>query len=277
MHADQNIRFHSFAALQLREREETDDRLIVGYNDEIIDTVFLAPDGDQETQIALATNSAQIRIYGLDGAFDRTQLLGGHGDVVLSLARSTDGATLISGSKDNTARIWRADEAGRWRCVGTCSGHLESVGAVSLARAVGDNGLPRFAATASQDRTIKLWDLSAVDADAEDVAVVRALVTQKAHEKDINSIDIAPNDRLLVSGSQDKTAKLFTIETAAAGGAATLTPVGTFKGHRRGVWSVKFSRTDQALATASGDKTIKLWNIHDFSCLKVRRAPRRLC
>ena len=273
MQADQNIRFHSFAALQLRPRSDVDDLLIVGYNDEIIDTVFLAPDGDKETQIALATNSAHIRVYGLADAFDRTQLLGGHGDVVLSLARSSDGATLISGSKDNSARIWRADETGRWRCVGTCSGHLESVGAVTLARTLGENGLPRFAATASQDRTIKLWDLSSIDADGEDVVAVRALVTQKAHEKDINSLDVAPNDRLLASGSQDKTAKLFAIELAAD--AATLTPLGTFKGHRRGVWSVKFSRTDQALATASGDKTIKLWNIHDFSCLKVRDAGSR--
>ncbi|XP_065889853.1 transducin beta-like protein 3 isoform X3 [Dysidea avara] len=78
--------------------------------------------------------------------------------------------------------------------------------------------------------------------------------------KDINSLDVSPNDKLIVSGSQDGTAKLWRVE----GGAL----VGTLRGHRRAVWCVKFSPFDQCVATGSGDGTIKLWAIADNSCIK---------
>lgn len=132
--------------------------------------------------------------------------------------------------------------------------------------------------TASQDRTAKIWDLSSLAEDSErqdqdEVKGLRSLTTQKIHDKDINSLDISPNDKLLVSGSQDRTAKLFSIDYEKKGknseSKGKLTQLGVFKGHKRGVWSVKFSSTDQCLATASGDRTVKLWSLGDFACIKV--------
>lgn len=132
--------------------------------------------------------------------------------------------------------------------------------------------------TASQDRTAKIWDLAALVNDASDssdapLAAIRSLTTQKIHDKDINSLDIAPNDKLLASGSQDRTAKLFSIaytaKTKSTPATASLNLLGTFKGHKRGVWSVKFSPVDQCIATASGDRTVKLWSLQDFTCVKV--------
>jgi U3 small nucleolar RNA-associated protein 13 len=97
--------------------------------------------------------------------------------------------------------------------------------------------------------------------------------TTKIHDKDINTLDIAPNDKLLASGSQDRTAKLFSItytpKSKSTPASAQLSLLGTFKGHKRGVWSVKFSPVDQCLATASGDRTIKLWSLADFTCVKT--------
>lgn len=79
--------------------------------------------------------------------------------------------------------------------------------------------------------------------------------------KDVNSVAISPNDRLVVSGSQDRTAKLWSLPD--------MSLLGVFRGHSRGVWCVQFSPVDQVVATASADGSIKLWGIHDFSCLKV--------
>lgn len=75
----------------------------------------------------------------------------------------------------------------------------------------------------------------------------------------------SPNDKLLASGSQDRTAKLWSL--AAEG---NLGLVGVCRGHRRGVWALCFSPVDQVLATSSADGTAKLWSLQDFSCLKVR-------
>ena len=55
--------------------------------------------------------------------------------------------------------------------------------------------------------------------------------------QDINALDVAPNDKVFVSGSQDRTLKLWSVKDGAL--------LGTFRGHRRGVWSVKFSPVDQ--------------------------------
>jgi len=73
-----------------------------------------------------------------------------------------------------------------------------------------------------------------------------SIYTITAHEIDINSIDVAPNDKLFASGSQDKTAKVW---STAYGSLLT-----TLRGHRRGIWCVKFSPVGQVLATSSSDK-----------------------
>lgn len=254
---------------------------MVGFNDEVIDlTLLRSPDAETEDRLAAATNSEQIRVYDISDdakGFSNTALLCGHTDVVLCLASTTDGSVLMSGSKDCSIRFWMPLRTGTpaWACVGRGTGHVESIGAVALPKLWS----PRtregdaFAASASQDCTVKLWHLSALNNASDEELSVPALCTQKIHSKDINSLDIAPNDKLLVSGSQDKTAKLFSIHFNAHKKEADLKHVGTFAGHKRGVWSVKFSKTDQVVATASGDKTVKLWSVESFACLKVASVP----
>lgn len=207
--------------------------------------------------------------------------------MVLCLDKSADYGMLASGSKDNTARIWAparsagedkingltAEEsvADRWRCVALCEGHAESVGAVALSR---KSATPKFIVTASQDRTLKLWDLTTIPTTASsagDEVKPRSLATLRAHEKDINSLDISPNDRFLVSASQDKLVKIYAIDftEGSAGASGGLKLLGTCKGHRRGVWTVRFSKTDRVVASGAADRTVKLWSLDDYTCLKV--------
>ncbi|KAF9378500.1 U3 small nucleolar RNA-associated protein 13 [Podila verticillata] len=249
--SDQNILFFDI------ERDLKRVKQIVGYNDEIIDVAYI---GEEETHLAVAANSEQIRVFNLK-EFE-CDLVYGHSDIVICLDRNTDGTLMASGSKDNTAKVWTldlenedADE--RYKCIGTCVGHTEAIGAVALTRKT--DGL---LLTGSQDRTIKCWDLSTADLEEPDENLrFKSHYTIQAHEKDINTIAIAPNDKVFATGSQDKLAKIWNLQEG--------TLVGTCKGHKRGVWSVKFSPVDQCLATSSGDRTIKLWSLNDFSCLRT--------
>lgn len=204
--------------------------------------------------------------------------------MVLCLDVSSDGTILASASKDKSARIWTHASSNSptasmmdWVPIGIAEGHAESVGAIVLSRK--DAPSSRFMFTGSQDRTVKMWDLSQVASSSSsseggslrEPEKLKSLLTLKAHEKDINSLDVAPNDRLLATGSQDKTANVYEIEfVPGSKGKGALKLLGTCKGHKRGVWCVKFSRTERFLATASGDKSVKLWSLDDFSCLKVR-------
>lgn len=249
VHADQNIIFHSIAT-----RATT--RQIVGFNDDIVDAAYLTTDEGEATHLALATNSALVRIYST-ATFD-ARLLSGHRDMVLCLDKSADGRWLVTGSKDRTARVWAPREGG-WHCVAVCEGHAEAVGALAMSR----KGAP-FLFTASQDRTVKMWDLSGVTGDEEEPVLARSMATLHVADKDINSLDLAPNDRFLASGSQDKLVKLFEVDPA-----GSVRHIGTCKGHRRGVWSVRFSRTDRIVASGAADRTIKLWSLDDFTCLKT--------
>jgi U3 small nucleolar RNA-associated protein 13 len=194
--------------------------------------------------------------------------------MVLCLDKSIDYRLLASGSKDRTARVWASTEEGEWRCVAVCEGHAETVGAIAMSRKLDDKGQGRFMITASQDRTLKMWDLTSISASKSAGASSvkpKSLATLRAHEKDINSLDLSPNDRFLASGSQDKLVKIFEVDftPSASGPAGALKLVGTCKGHRRGVWTVKFSRTDRIVASGAADRTIKLWSLDDFTCLKV--------
>lgn len=306
IHADQNIIFHSLSTL-------LSTRQIIGFNDEIVDVAFLShpsappisPSSLPETpdiphsHIAVATNSNLLRIYSTSSF--NARLLPGHTDMILCLAVSPDHQWLVTGSKDHTARVWAPTTCAQgdgytWRCIAVCQGHTESIGAVAFARKPFDDGHARFLFTASQDRTIKMWDLtplsaaSAASASSSSSPPIRprSMATLRAHEKDINSLDIAPNDKFLVSGSQDKLVKLYAIdfnppkvkapagEGGGRGGAeGGFKLLGTCAGHRRGVWTVKFSKNDKVVASGSADRTVKLWSLDDFTCLKVGPSPPR--
>ena len=285
VHADQNILFHSLVTKSLTQQ-------LIGFNDEIVDAIFLTQPTSSspqksDTHVALATNSSLIRVYS-SSALD-ARWLAGHRDIVLCLDAGFDGQVLASGSKDRSARLWTArkptpneTQEWAWACVAVCEGHAASIGAIAMSRKISSGhevnaGHHHFMFTGSQDRTIKMWDLSGISVartnQEESLIKCRSLVTHKAHEKDINALDVSPNDRFLASGSQDRTAKIYEIEYYPAMGSKSargeLKVLGTCKGHKRGVWTVRFSRAERVLATGSGDKTVKLWNLEDFSCVKT--------
>lgn len=281
VHHDQNIIFTSLETRRIT-------RQIIGFNDEIIDSVYLSPSPTDrsDSHIALATNSSLIRVY--DVATMDARLIPGHSDIVLCLDVSADGRWLASGSKDNTVRIWAKDAGtGSWRCIAIAEGHAESIGAVAMARKTSTTGQGKFMFSASQDKTVKMWDLSVLSTDPaeypKEPVKLKSLTTMKIHEKDINGLDVSPNDGYLVSGSQDKSIKVFSVdfteskrkagqtgnEGGYSGASGAIRLIGTCQGHRRGVWAVKFSPTDKVIASCGGDKVARIWSLDDFTCVKT--------
>ena len=72
------------------------------------------------------------------------------------------------------------------------------------------------------------------------------------HQSYVSSISFSPDGKTLVSGSGDKTVKLWD--------AATGKEIKTLTGHQDAVLSVSFSRDGKTLVSGSGDKTVKLWD-----------------
>ncbi|MCP6759564.1 MAG: serine/threonine protein kinase [Fischerella sp. CENA71] len=72
----------------------------------------------------------------------------------------------------------------------------------------------------------------------------------------VNSIAISPDGQILASGHDDKTIKLWNLNTYKL--------ISTLTGHSQAVKSVAFSPKENILVTASDDRTIKLWNLTTF-------------
>ncbi|XP_050513155.1 transducin beta-like protein 3 [Diabrotica virgifera virgifera] len=218
----------------------------VGFSDDILDITFV---GEEDSHLAIATNSSDIKLY--CNATMNCQILKGHTDIVMSLATCpADPTNMLSSGKDNTVRLWKLD-GNIMNCIATGFRHTGSVSSVAFSQTNCN-----FGVSVSQDMCLKLWEIPT----KSKIASLNCMHTVLAHQKDINSVAVAPNDKIIATASQDKTAKLWT---------PTLELLGTLRGHKKSLWCVKFSPVDQVVVTASSDSTIKLWSIADLSCLKT--------
>lgn len=267
-------------------------RRISGTHDEIIDLAYVLPD---HSMMALATNSEDVRLVsvaeaegGADGVTGTGHYLGqdigllkGHDEIVITLDVDWSGHWIATGAKDNTARLWRVDrENNSYTCWATFTGHAESVGAIGLPKTVPQessaayqdpvNNPPAVLITGSQDLTVKKWEIP-----RQTQKKAKALFTRKAHEKDINALDINPSGQLFASASQDKTVKIWSVAEGEV--------QGILRGHKRGVWTVRFAPANTPviqgdkgavagkglILTGSGDKTVKVWSLSDYTCLRT--------
>jgi eukaryotic-like serine/threonine-protein kinase len=120
----------------------------------------------------------------------------------------------------------------------TCTGHSDSVNSVAWSP---DGTL---LASASDDRTIRVWDIHSGD----------AILTCTGHSAPVNSVVWSPNGTLLASASSDKTVRVWDMRTRNY-------PLLTYRGHSYEVHSVTWSPDGTRLASASSDKTVRVWDV----------------
>ncbi|KAJ0989940.1 hypothetical protein J5N97_008296 [Dioscorea zingiberensis] len=250
--ADQQFLFYSATKSSEEAFQLNLYRRLVGYNEEVLDMKFL---GEEEQYLAVATNQEQVRVYEVP-SMSCSYVFAGHTDTVVCLdsgISSEGSALLVTGSKDNTVRVWDAVSK---NCIGIGKNNMGAVGAVAFSRRH-----KNFFVSGSCDRMIRVWSLDGVSEDVDHESTLKVKAFVAAHDKDINSLAVAPNDSLLCSGSEDRTACIWKLPD--------LVSLHVLKGHKRGIWSVEFSPVDQCVMTSSGDKTIKIWAISDGSCLRT--------
>ena len=99
-------------------------------------------------------------------------------------------------------------------------------------------------ATASEDKTVKLWNLQG--------EAKKTLVYEKTikHKDQVFGVSFSPDGKTIATASRDNIARLWTREGKL---------VKELKGHIDWVWEVSFSKDGKLIATASDDHTVKLW------------------
>ncbi|HXG09523.1 MAG TPA: WD40 repeat domain-containing serine/threonine-protein kinase, partial [Gemmataceae bacterium] len=145
---------------------------------------------------------------------DEVRRFTGHTDGVSSVAFSPDGRYALSGSWDQTLRLWKVATGKEVR---RFTGHTDWVNSVAFS----PDG--RYALSASWDKTLRLWE----------VAMGQEVHHFEGHTGPVNSVAFSPDGRYALSGSADQTLRLWE--------AATGQEVRRFTGHTGGVNSVAFS------------------------------------
>jgi WD40 repeat protein len=98
-------------------------------------------------------------------------------------------------------------------------------------------------ASASLDKTVKLWDLR----------TGRQRATLRGHSDQVNGVSYSADGKWLASASHDRTVRLWDV--------ATGWEQAIYRGHTGAVTCVAFTPDGQWLASGSYDKTVRLWSL----------------
>lgn len=205
--------------------------------------------------------------------------LKGHEEAISCVTVLPDGR-VISGSYDNTLRVW---DAASGRCLRTLEGHTGGV----ICMAVLPDGR---VVSGSRDSTLLVWDTAtgeclktlkghtgavycvSVLPDGRvvsgsfdttlrvwDSAAGKCLQTLKEHMRTVNCVAALPDGRV-VSGSDENVLRIWDANTGEC--------LQTLAGHMDGITCVAAFR-DGRVVSGSKDKTLRVWDAETGSCQQV--------
>jgi WD40 repeat protein len=179
---------------------------------------------------------------------DAAEVIGRHNDIVASVAVAAlaDRPVVVSGSRDQTVRIW--DPAVGLEVRTPLTGHRGPVTAVAAATV---DGTP-IVVSGSRDRTVRLWNL----------ASGRLTAVLAGHRDAVTALAIATVDgrQVCVSGSEDETLRLWDL----ALGQQVGSPLREGNGR---IASIAVGIVDgRSLAVVgSGNSTVQVWDLETGS------------
>lgn len=165
-----------------------------------------------------------------------------HG-AVASASFSSNREMIVTGSWDNSAKIWDARTGHVIRKLE--GGHT---GFVNTAVFSPDS---QFILTSSDDGTAKLWNV-------ESGQVVKTL---EGHTDRVRSAAFSPNGEFIVTTSSDETARTWNAVSGEF--------IREYRGHRFAVLCAEFSKDAQWLITGGEDNTARIWNVQSAETLRI--------
>ncbi|THU80992.1 WD40 repeat-like protein [Dendrothele bispora CBS 962.96] len=170
--------------------------------------------------------------------------LKGHTGSVRSVAFSHDGSRVVSGSNDNTVRIWD---------VMTGEMKLELKGHTNWVRSVAFCQDGSRVVSGSRDGTVKIWNAKTGKLKLELKNDTDWMNPGWVHTGWVRSVAFSQDGNRVVSGSDDKTVKIWNAETG--------NMEFELKGHTGSVNSVAFSQDGRRVVSGSNDETVRIWNV----------------
>ena len=160
------------------------------------------------------------------------------------------GQRAVSGSHDNTLRVWDLESGQRVR---TLEGHTDGVGSVSV---TSDGRRAVSSGRGSRDKTLRVWDLERG----------QCLHILEVHVDGVRiptcSVSVTPDGRRAVSGeSVDDRLRVWDLESGQY--------LRALEGHTARGWSVMVTPDGRRAVSGSDDKTLRVWDLASGQCLAV--------
>lgn len=186
--------------------------------------------------IVAGADDMNIRVYNYN-TMDKVRTFEAHTDYIRCVAVHPTLPYVLSSSDDMLIKLWDWDKG--WTCTQIFEGHSHYVMQVAF----NPKDTNTFA-SASLDRTIKIWNLGSPEPN----------FTLEAHMKGVNCVDyFTGGDRpYLITGSDDHTAKVWDYQTKSC--------VQTLEGHTHNVSAVCFHPELPIIITGSEDGTVRIWH-----------------
>ena len=189
------------------------------------------------TQLVSGSLDGTLRLWDARSGNQIGDPFTGHTDAVESVAFSRDGQRIVSGSDDKTARVWD---------VHSSQGDRQSVCAVTPTRWKASTSAPTGGSSSREARTPRCD----CGTQSTDLQIGDAL---RGHSDWVNSVTFSPNGQDILSGGDDKTLRLWDVNSHHQIG-------DTFNGHTNWVDSAVFSADGRSIVSGGWDDTLRLWD-----------------
>ncbi|CAN1134108.1 Protein CIA1 [Linum perenne] len=143
----------------------------------------------------------------------------------------------------------------------TLRGHTDRVWSLAWNPATGTGDTQPIIASCSGDKTVRIWERSALTRAWDCKAVL-----EETHTRTVRSCAWSPSGKLLATASFDATTAIW----ENVGGEYQC--ISTLEGHENEVKSVSWNASESLLATCSRDKTVWIWEVmpgNEYECASL--------
>ncbi len=207
----------------------------------------------QENLVASGGDDHAIKVWELQTG-KCTKTLQGHSNAIYAIAHSHQHNLLASGHEDQTIKLWDLNLNNPQNLKPDLQpsrilrGHSDRIFSVAFSPDA------KLLASASADRTIKLWHPH----------TAKNLKTLYGHNSWVWAIAFSPDGNLLASGSYDHTVKIWDVDSGQC--------LQTLVGHPCSVLAISFSPDGKTLFSSGYEKQAKQWDLATGKCLTTWEA-----
>jgi WD40 repeat protein len=176
----------------------------------------------------------------VEGPIGFIKSLEGHASEIRAVALSPDGKYALSGSSDNTMRLW---DLKTFKEVQIFKGHTKQVWDVAFVPG------GRRVLSASWDATVKLWDIG----NAKDVHTF-------SHPLDVNGVTVSKDGRLMLTSSDDKHMRLWDL--------TSYEEMRKYPGHEDYCYACGFAPDGVHVASGSKDRRAVVYEMKTGTVIK---------